>query len=376
MVRDKIVKALQKATGETEASLEIPENSEHGDYSTNVAMILAKKLKKGPRELASEIKEKILRDKDIKRLCEKVEIAGPARLPAGQGFINFWLKKEVLQDNLASVLKEKDKYGSSTVGRGKTVLVEYSSPNIAKRFGIGHLRSTIIGQAIYNLYQFLGYKTIGENHLGDWGTQFGAILRQISNDKLQMTNLTIDELEKLYVNFNKEAEGKPELWEEARSWFKKLEAGDKKAREIWEKVREISLAEFERVYTRLGVKIDHAHGESFYEDKMGSIVKEFRDKGLSKKSQGAEIVELADLPPAMLVKSDGATTYFARDLAALKFRLEKWHPEAIIYEVGSDQILHFKQVFASASAIGWVKNQRLIHIAHGLIRFGEGKMST
>ncbi len=383
-MRDEIVKALQKASGIDEVDLGVSENPEYGDYSSNIAMQRTENRnpktddrlpKPDNRRLAEKIVEKLKNDKELTNIVDKIEAAGP-------GFINFWLTGTVLVSELDGIIKDGSKYGGSNVGKGKRVLVEYSSPNIAKRFGIGHLRSTIIGQALYNLHKALGYDVIGENHLGDWGTQFGVVLRQISNFKLQISNLNVDDLEKLYVQFNKEAEDKPELWEEAKEWFKKLEEGDSEAREIWEKVREISLKEFERVYARLNVKIDHAHGESYYVDKMSSVVKEFRDKNLSTKSRGAEIVELPPanpgqvLPPAMLIKNDGATTYFTRDLTALKFRLENWNPEAIIYEVGSDQILHFKQVFAAAKIIGWKKNQKLIHIAHGLIKFKEGKMST
>jgi len=269
------------------------------------------------------------------------------------------------------------RYGSSDVGRGKTVVIDYSSPNIAKRFGIGHLRSTIIGQAIYNLYKFLGYKVIGDNHLGDWGTQFGAILAEIKNSNLKLQNLTLADLEKLYVDFNKKAQDKAELWDEARAWFKKLEEGDGQAKKIWKVTVDISMKEFARIYDLLGVKIDYAYGESFYEDKMPAIISQLRRKGLSKKSKGAEIVAFAGkMPPAILVKSDGATTYYTRDLATIRFRVDKWKPDIFIYEVGSEQRLHFQQLFETARLVSWAKNREFIHVAHGLIRFESGKMST
>ncbi|MBI2066148.1 arginine--tRNA ligase [Candidatus Woesebacteria bacterium] len=368
-MREKILKALQEAAGEKNISLEFPENENFGDYSTNLAMILAKEEGKSPKEAASQIVEKLKKDKNLAKIVSKIEVAGP-------GFINFFLSEQALLDELVSIEKQQEKYGTSDWGKGRTVVVEYSSPNIAKRFGIGHLRSTVIGQSLYNLYQFLGYKVIGVNHIGDWGTQFGTILYQIDSKGLKPSELTIDELEKLYVKFNAEAKSNEKLWEMARAWFKKLEEKDSKAREIWKTITDISMAEFSRIYETLGVKIDYVHGESFYEDKMSAIIEEARMRKLSKKSEGAEIVEFKGLPPAMLVKSDGTTTYFTRDLATIKFRITEWNPDLIIYEVGSDQTLHFRQVFESAKLLGWAKGREFVHVAHGLIRFEHGKMST
>ncbi len=368
-MKDQIIKSLQKATGIKEVHLEFPENEAHGDYATNVVLVSAKKEKKKPKELAEEIVKKLQKDKDLTKVVSKIEVAGP-------GFINLFLSKDILFTETDKIVKEGEKYGSSNLGKGKTVLVEYSSPNIAKYFGIGHLRSTIIGQTLYNLYKFLGYKVIGENHLGDWGTQFGMIIAQIKRKNLNVDDLTIDDFEKLYVGFNKEAEDKPELREEAKHWFKKLEKGDKEARQIWQKARDVSLAEFKRIYELLGVTIENTHGESFYEDKMPAIIKEVKKKGLSRKSEGAEIIELKGMPPGMLVKSDGATTYFTRDLAAVNYRIKTWNPALLIYEVGVDQKLHFRQVFEAARLLGWAKNRELVHVAHGLIRGKLGKMST
>lgn len=368
-MKDQIIKSLEKATGIKEIHLAFPENEAHGDYATNVALVSAKKEKKKSKELAEEIIKKLQKDKELAKIVSKIEVAG-------LGFINFFLSENFLFNEMDKVIKESEKYGSSDFGKGKTVLVEYSSPNIAKYFGIGHLRSTIIGQALYNLYKFLGYKVIGENHLGDWGTQFGMIIAQVKRKNLNIDDLTIDDFEKLYIDFNKEAEAKPELREEAKHWFKKLEKGDKEARQIWQKAKDISLAEFRRIYELLGVTIKNAHGESFYEDKMPAVIREVREKGLSKKSEGAEIIELKGMPPGMLVKSDGATTYFTRDFAAVDYRIKTWDPELLIYEVGVDQKLHFRQLFEAVRLLGWAKNRELVHIAHGLIRGKLGKMST
>ncbi|KKS77236.1 MAG: Arginine-tRNA ligase [Candidatus Woesebacteria bacterium GW2011_GWB1_43_14] len=360
MIRNEIIGAIRKVV-RRDIHLEFPENFQHGDYSTNAAMQFGLDAKK--------IVLKLSKDKKLSKIVSKIEIAGP-------GFINFFLSKKTLYDNLNMINLEKLKYGKSGIGKDKTVVVEYSSPNIAKRFSIGHLRSTIVGQALYNFYKVIGYKVIGDNHLGDWGTQFGVLLRQFTIYNLQFTDLTIDKLEDLYVRFNKSAKENPKLWEEARAWFAKLEKGDPEARKIWTEIRKLSLEEFDEIYSKLGVKIDHEHGESFYEDKIDSIVKELRNKGISIKSQGAEIIEFSDHPPAMIIKSDGTSTYFTRDLAQVKFRLDEYRPSKIIYEVGADQTLHFRQLFSAVGKLGWGKDVEFVHIPHGLIQLESGKMST
>jgi len=368
-MKNKILVALNKATGEDHIHLETPDNVGRGDFATNIAMIVAKKEDLKPIEYANEIVGKLKKDGSLDQLVAKIEAIEP-------GFINFFLSNDSLSSSLAEIIEKKEEYGSSDLGSGKTVIVDYSSPNIAKRFGIGHLRSTIIGQAICNLHDFTGYKVVGDNHVGDWGTQFGTLLYQISSKSLDAKRLSINDLEKLYVEFNKEADENPELWDKARSWFKKLEEGETEAQKIWETIVETSKKEFKRIYEILDVNFNCENGESFYQDKMQAVIDEIREKKLSKKSQNAEIVEFRDMSPAILLKSDGATTYFTRDLATIKYRLGEWSPEKMIYEVGSEQKLHFRQVFEAARQLGWIKDEELIHIAHGLIRFKEGKMST
>ena len=363
-----------------EVQLEHPENAEHGDYSTNVALVLAKKLNKSPKEVAESIVSNFARSTSSGRaldLLDKVEVAGP-------GFINFFLSKEYFLQESLKIIKQKNKYGAGK--EKKKIIVEYSSPNIAKSFGIGHLRSTIIGQAIYNLYKFLGYKCIGINYPGDWGTPHGKILYQLEEKLLKgksakekkeiLDALTIQDLESLYVEFHKNTTLQME--EGARFWFKKLEQGDKEARGLWEKTREISFKEFERIYALLDVKIDNVIGESFFEDKMEDVIEYFEKKGLAKESQGALIVSFPDdaLLPAMLLKSDGATTYFTRDLANMKYRISKWKPDSIVIETGVEQILHFQQVFLASKLIGYAKDEELVHVSHGLYRTKEGKFST
>lgn len=310
-----------------------------------------------------------LGDKSQEKIWEKVEIAAP-------GFINFWLSPKMLIREIGIIGEGKDKYGGSEEGKGKTVVIDYSSPNIAKAFSIGHLRSTIIGQALYDLYKFQGFRTIGDNHLGDWGTQFGKLLYMI--DQKKKANFTLDDLERWYVEFHELAGKDPNLEERGRKWFKKLEEGDATARELWNKCVDISMKEFNRIYDLLGVKIDYAYGESFYEDLMGGVIAEAKNKGIARESDGAWTIDIpGQKTPLLLVKSDGTTTYATRDLATLKFRQRQWDPDIIIYEVGAEQALHFLQVFAAARMLGYVKESaELIHTKHGLYRWEHGKMRT
>lgn len=349
--------------------IEHPVNESFGDYSTNVAMILAKKEDKNPADLAREIKYKLDEIVDKTDVIEKIETVG--------GYINFYLKTDYLKKEAEKINFEVEyRNDLGEYGKEKTVVIDYSAPNIAKPFGIGHLRSTNIGQALYNIYKILGWKCIGDNHLGDWGTQFGKQIAAIKKWGSTKQNLTIEELEKLYVKFHDEAEKDKVLEDEGREWFAKLEKGDKEARDLWQKCVDISMNEFDRVYEILGVKIDIANGEAFYEKMLPTVTKEIIDKGITKNSQNALIVEFSDMPPAMLKKSDGATTYFTRDMATIKYRVDNWNPDLIIYEVGAEQKLHFRQVFRVASMMGWIDEGKLVHIGHGLIRWATGKFST
>jgi len=368
------IKELLAKTAEVkidEIHLEHPENLEHGDYSSNIAMVLAKKADKKPMELAKEIVEKLKNNSTIEQF-NNITIAPP-------GFINFKLSSKFLFKELLVIAEQGSKYGSSNTGNGKTVIIDYSSPNIAKRFNIGHLRSTIIGQALYNFYKFCGWKVIGDNHLGDWGTQFGKMIVAVKKwAKKPVSKLSIDEMEKLYVRFHQEAEKDPGLDDLARQAFKNLEDGKIEARKIWKQLVSASIEEFQKIYHFLGVKIDVAYGESFYIAMTPAIIKEVKKKKVAIKSKGALVVSYPQdkLPPAMLLKSDGATTYFTRELATIKFRKEKWRPDLVIYEVGAEQNLHFKQVFWAVEFLGWAKREDFFHISHGLIRLKTGRMST
>jgi len=352
---------------EDEIKVDHPSDVNFGDYSTNIALMLAKEIKSNPKDLAEKIKNEIEKSDFV----EKVEVAGA-------GFINFYLKPEYLikeAENINYEIEFRNKL--SEHGKNKTMVIDYSAPNIAKPFGIGHLRSTNIGQAIYNIYKILGWSCIGDNHIGDWGTQYGKLMVAIKKwAEKNLDKMTIDDLEKLYVKFHKEAETDESLIEEGRNWFLKLENGDEEARQIWQKCIDISLLEFERVYRMLGVHIDFIHGESFYEKMLPEVTKEIIDKGITKKSEGATILELENMPPAMLTKSNETTTYFTRDMATIKYRLETWKPDLIVYEVGVDQQLHFRQVFETAKLMGWWPKNGMVHVAHGLIRWPTGKFST
>jgi arginyl-tRNA synthetase len=355
-------------------NLEYPEDFANGDYSSNIAMILAKQVAQNPRELAekivAEIKERLPKE------IEKIAVAGP-------GFINFYLSQSFFTDSVKDILKSGEKFGSNKNGKGKKVVVEYSSPNIAKPFSIGHLRSTIIGDAIANILDFSGFKVIRDNHLGDWGTQFGKLIVAIKKwgdmKVIEKSAEPIKDLVALYVKFHEEAEKNKILEDEARAWFVKLEQNDKEAKDIWSKCVKLSLKEFNEIYKRLGVKFDTEYGESFFENKMQAVIDDVKKVGIAKESEGAYLVffEKEKYPPLMLLKSDGSTIYALRDLASDKFRKNEYGRDTtIINEVGSEQSLYFRQIFETEKLLGYSNGNDRVHVAHGLYRFKDGKMST
>ena len=351
--------------------IEKPKNSEMGDYAFP-CFKLAKELKKAPAIIAEELKNNMDIDKN---LIEKVEIVG--------GYINFYINKESLA---REVIKEfdlkKEKYGSSNEGENKNVVIDYSSPNIAKPFHIGHLRSTVIGQSLYNIYKFLGYNSIGINHLGDWGTQFGKLIEGYKRwgKEYNIDKNPIDELTKLYVRINEECKKDESVLEECRNNFKKLEDGDKTCVELWEKFRELSLNEFQRIYDILGTKFESVCGESFYTDKMPEIVEMLEKSGKLIESQGAKVVDLEEknMPPCIIIKSNKSTTYETRDLAAILFRARTYDFCKAIYVTSYEQILHFEQIFEVAKLLDMDEKykENLVHVPFGMVRLKEGKMST
>ena len=389
-IKDKIAETIGELGLEVKVLVERPADQSKGDFSTNVAMVMAKNEGKNPRELAEKIVEGLKKNEELGKVVdlERIEIAGP-------GFINFWVRDEYLAAEIASVQNTEtlpdgrqvaNDVGNSNWMEGKRVLVEYSSPNIAKRFSVGHLRSTIIGQALFNLYKASGARVTNDNHLGDWGTQFGMIIAAVEEEKADISNMSIGELEELYVRFNKRVEERPELKDSAREAFLRLERGDANARKVWQLAIEVSMKEFKEIYKKLNVNFTNNYGESEYESLMIGIIQELKDKKIATKGEGgAWIIRFEKdgkeyMPVAMLLKSDGTTTYLTRDMATVKKRLveEKLKADLYIYEVGSEQKLHFRQVFETARKL-WpeeTKNIEFVHVAHGLLTLPEGKMST
>lgn len=381
-IKEIIAKAIKNLGVEGEVLVERPSDETRGDFACNVALVEGRKIGRNPRELAEEWVEELKKDKDLELVVDKIEVAGP-------GFINFWIRPEYL--SLAMSVCETAKNTWQSELKGKKVLVEYSSPNIAKRFSVGHLRSTIVGQAIFNLYKACGAKVTNDNHLGDWGTQFGMIVAAIEEESRSMNHESwfpesIGELEELYVRFNKRIEDNPELKDKAREAFARLEAGDKSARKIWQQSIDVSMEEFEEIYKKLGVSFENNYGESFFESTMPEVIAEAKERRIAEEGEkGAWIVKFEEdgkeiMPPAMLVKGDGSTTYFTRDLATVKQRImdPKLKSDLYIYEVGGEQRLHLRQVFAAAKKL-WpkeTKGRRFVHVAHGLLTLPEGKMST
>ncbi|MEW5896240.1 MAG: arginine--tRNA ligase [Nanoarchaeota archaeon] len=353
---------------EAAALITIPPNAKMGDYAFPCF-----KLGKNAPEEAEKLKEKIkLSEIKLPEFIFKIEANGP--------YLNFFIKPSVIaKEILQEIYRQQKHYGRQDLGKGKKIIVEFSSPNIAKPFGIGHLRSTVIGNCLYKIYSFLGYKTIGVNHLGDWGTQFGKLIVAYKKwgEEKELETGSIKYLLKLYVKFHQEAEKDDSLNEEARTAFKKLEDGDKEAVALWEIFRELSLEEFKRIYHLLDVEFDSYHGEAFYNNVLNKTTEDLQKKVKTETSEGALVVNLEkyNLPPLILRKSDGASTYQTRDIAAAFYRLQKYRPEKIIYVVGSEQKLHFQQLFKVLELAG-VDKSKLVHVDFGLFHFPEGKMST
>lgn len=350
-----------------ESLIEIPPKSDMGDFAFPCFQ-LAKVMKKAPNMIAKDIADVINKDG-----FEKVESLGP--------YINFFMDKVKFSESIVNeILSEKDSYGSSKIGDGKRYLVEYSSPNIAKPFHVGHLFTTAIGNALYKMLKFEGYDTVRINHLGDWGTQFGKLIsaykRWGNEEAIEKSPIT--ELLRIYVKFHDEAEKNPSLEDEGRMYFKKLEEGDNEAVELWKRFKDLSLKEFNNIYSILGVDFDSWAGESFYNNKMDIVVKELEEKNVLTDSNGAKVVMLDEynMPPCIVVKSDGASIYATRDLAAAMYRKKHYNFDKCIYVVGKDQILHFKQVFKTLELAGHTWAKDCVHIPFGLVKFADRKLST
>lgn len=347
--------------------LEQPKSSDLGDIAFP-AFSLAKVERKAPQAIAADIAEKI-----DQSAFEKVVATGP--------YVNFFLDKSKISDQvIKSVIEAGADYGQQDEGHGQNITIDLSSPNIAKPFSVGHLRSTVIGDALSNIFRKMGYNTIKINHLGDWGKQFGLLMVAYKKwgSKEAVEANPIDELLKLYVRINAEIENDPELDEEGRKWFKKLEDGDPEATELWQWFRDESLVEFNRIYKLLGVEFDSLNGEAFYNDKMDEGVQILEEKGLLKESKGASIVELDDvnLPPAMIKKSDGATLYITRDIATAIYRARTYNFVKNIYAVGQEQSNHFRQLKAVLKKMGFDWSDDMVHVDFGLVTKNRQKLST
>ena len=370
-----IAQAISKATEIEEEKLityiETPKDTANGDYAFP-CFRLAKELKKSPQLIATEIKEKIEIDNNQ---FEKIEVIG--------GYLNFYINTNALIQEVVNETASVKEYGKSTYGKGKNVVIDYSAPNIAKPFHIGHLRSTVIGGTLYNIYKYLGYNVTGVNHLGDYGTQFGKLIEgyKLWGNEYDIESSPIDELTKIYVRINEACKKDEKILEECRNNFKKLENGDRYCVELWEKFKDLSLKEFQKVYDLLGSKFDSWNGEAFYSDKMPEVIDILEKSGKLIESQGAKVIDLEDKginTPCIILKSNGSTTYATRDLAAILYRARTYDFDKALYITSYEQVLHFKQIFEVAKLLGLDEKYTngLEHIPFGMVLLPTGKMST
>lgn len=392
MIREVITAQINEALDELgirydpkDIELEHPAELAHGDYASNIAMKLASKADTNPRELAGQIAEALRNVQgDFSNQVQKIEIAGP-------GFINFTLARDFFSGQVANILDDPEGYGKPEL-EPKKFVVEYSSPNIAKPFSIGHFRSTVIGDAIANILEYCGHEVVRDNHLGDWGTQFGKLivgLREFGPEmsvEIGGSDVSLNELVAVYVRFHEEAKENDELNDRARAAFKKLEEGSEAERKIWQWCIDISMKSFARVYNRLGVEFDTQRGESEYFELIDDVLADLEEAGLLYESEGAKVVYFGDpqtdpdeheLPPLLVEKQDGSTLYATRDLATDKWRKQEYGDDiTIVNEVGAEQKLYFKQIFETEKMLGYFDKGQRVHVPHGLYRFQDGKMST
>lgn len=349
--------------------IEIPPDNKMGDYAIP-CFSFSKLMHKNPSIIANEVKEAL-------ENCK--EELGLASIEAVNGFCNIFVNRERYVESVWNTLKQ-DNSGVEQIGLNKTICIDYSSPNIAKNFHVGHLRTTVIGNSLYKIYDKLGYRVIRMNHFGDWGTQFGKLIVAYKkwSSKEAVEKRGIDELLDIYVKFNSESEKNPELMDEARKWFVKMEQGDSEALAIWEWFKEISMVEFERVYNMLGLSFDTYLGESYYRSMVPALEKLLKEKNLLIESQGANVIDLSayDMPPCMITKKDGGSIYHSRDICAVLYRKEKYDFDKCLYVTGLEQSLHFKQVFKAIELMGYDWYPNLVHVPYGLVSLEGAKLST
>ncbi len=378
-ISEQIAKTIENVESkEIYKYIEVPKDTKNGDYAFP-CFRLAKTLRKSPPEIANQIKEK-LEENGISKseIIKKVEIAG--------GYLNFYISSKIFTKEVLEQISNNEKFGiepEDDKNKEKNIVIDYSAPNIAKPFHIGHLRSTVIGAALYNIYKYLGYNVTGINHLGDYGTQFGKLIEGYKRwgKEYDIDSDPINELTKIYIRINTACKEDEQILQACRDNFKKLEDGDSYCVEIWKKFRELSLKEFQRVYNLLGSTFDSWNGEAFYSDKMQEVIEILEKSGKLKESQGAKIVELEEQginTPCIIVKSNGSSTYATRDLAAILYRARNYNFDKALYVTSYEQVLHFKQVFATAKYLGldekYIKG--LEHVSFGMVLLPTGKMST
>ena len=366
-----IAKTVELNSEELYSFIEVPKDQGNGDYAFP-CFKLAKELRKSPMVIADEIKSKIELDNDV---IEKVDVVS--------GYLNFFVNKKKIANVIIKEFSENNKYGKSNIGNGKNIVVDYSAPNIAKPFHIGHLRSTVIGGALYKIYKYLGYNTIGVNHLGDYGTQFGKMIEGYTmwKDEYDIEKDPINQMMDIYVRINTLCKEDEEVLERCRNNFKKLEDGDPYCVKLWEWFKELSLKEFQRVYDLLGSEFDSWNGEAFYSDKMQEVIDLLDKTGKLQESQGAKIIDLEDKginTPIIIKKSNDSTTYATRDLAAILYRARTYDFDKALYVTSYEQVLHFKQVFETAKLLGLDEKYTngLEHVSFGMVLLPTGKMST
>ena len=370
IIAEAISKVLEMDALEIEKTIEKPKGPDNGDYAFP-CFRLAKTLRKAPPMIADDIKAKIKVNQDE---ITKIEVVG--------GYVNFFVNKELLASEVLNKMAKENDYGKSERGNGKNIVIDYSAPNIAKPFHIGHLRSTVIGGALYNIYKYLGYNVIGINHLGDYGTQFGKLIEgyKMWENEYDLETDPIDALTQIYIRVNEACKQDEELLNRCRDNFKKLEDGDTYCVELWNRFKDLSLKEFQKVYDILGTKFDSWNGEAFYSDKMDEVVELLEKSGKLVKSEGARIIDLEDkgMAPCLIEKSNGSSTYATRDLAAILYRARTYDYDKALYVTSYEQVLHFKQIFEVAKLLGLDQKyiDGLEHVSFGMVLLPSGKMST
>ena len=375
--KQEIAKYIEKVVNieksELEKYIEKPKDVINGDYAFP-CFRLAKQLKKAPQIIAEDIKEKIESDIEKSKEIEKVEIVG--------GYLNFYINKNLITEEVLKEISKSDEYGKSDIGKGKNIVIDYSSPNIAKPFHIGHLRTTLIGNSLYKIYKYLGYNTIGVNHLGDYGTQFGKMIEayKMWGNEYNLEEEPINKMMDMYVRINGLCKENEEILEKCRENFRLLESGDKYCVDLWNKFKDLSMIEFNKIYDILNVKFDSYNGEAFYADKTNEVIKTLEKEGKLVESNGAKIVELEDAginTPCIIQKANGSSIYATRDLAAIMYRARTYDFDKCLYVTGYEQNLHFKQIFEVAKYLvdeKYVKG--LEHVSYGMVSLPTGKMST